>query len=155
MSQTLPAPLTERPGFLIRRLHQIHQAIFAEECVAFDVTPMQFSIMSVAGTKPGLDQTALAQEIGVDRTTLANVVARLETRGILRRVRAQTNHRLKCVHLTAAGQRTVAQMEGAVARAHNRTVEALTVEEREVFMAALRLLVNAGNDYAPAILRLA
>lgn len=155
MTQTLPAPLIDRPGFLIRRLHQIHQAIFAEECGAFDVTPMQFSIMSVAGTKPGLDQTALAHEIGVDRTTLANVVARLEKRGILRRTRSQTNHRLKCVHLTASGQRIVQQMEGAVARAHHKTIEALPKEEREAFTAALRILVNAGNDYAPAILHVA
>ena len=33
-------PLQERPGFLIRRLHQIHVALFMEECAAESITPM-------------------------------------------------------------------------------------------------------------------
>ena len=77
--------LAVRPGFLIRRLHQIHLALFAEECGAFNVTPVQFSILTAAAAQPGLEQARLAHEVGVDRTTLANVVARLEGRGLVRR----------------------------------------------------------------------
>ena len=28
-------PLEQRPGYLIRRLHQIHVALFQEKCAAF------------------------------------------------------------------------------------------------------------------------
>jgi len=35
--QSPDMPLWARPGFLIRRLHQIHYALFFEECAAFDV----------------------------------------------------------------------------------------------------------------------
>src|ERR1017187_2232352 len=70
--------LASRPGFLIRRLHQIHVALFADECATFDVTPVQYSIMTVVRAQPGLDQVRLAAEVGVDRTTLASVLARLE-----------------------------------------------------------------------------
>lgn len=154
MTQQPIAPLTERPGFLIRRLHQIHLALFAEECAGSDITPVQFSIMTVAADQPGLDQTALAHEIGVDRATLANVVARLERRGLLRRGRDQTNRRVKCIHLTATGQKTLAQMTDSVARAHRRTIGALPPGERVAFMQALRLLVDAGNDHGRALLRL-
>lgn len=28
-------PLAERPGFLARRMHQIHVSLFAERCAAF------------------------------------------------------------------------------------------------------------------------
>ena len=80
--------LARRPGFLIRRLHQIHLALFAEECGAFGVTPVQYSILTVAAAQPGLDQAALAIEVGVDRTTMADVLARLERRGLIRRSRA-------------------------------------------------------------------
>ena len=154
MTSPQPVALTERPGFLIRRLHQIHQALFAEECAAFDVTPVQYSILTVAAAQPGLDQTALAHEVGVDRTTLANVVARLERRGLIRRIRGRTNRRLKFVHLTAAGQQMVAGMSEAVSRAHQRTIAALPPARRAAFMAALRLLVDAGNEYGRAPLRL-
>ena len=75
--------LFKRPGFLLRRMHQIHLALFAEECGTFDITPVQYSIMTVAGAQPNLDQAQLAYEVGVDRATLANVVARLESKGLV------------------------------------------------------------------------
>ena len=93
--------LAARPGFLIRRLHQIHVALFAEECAAFGVTPVQFSLLSVLAMQPGLDQAALAFAVGVDRATTANVVARLEKRGLLRRRSGATDRRVKQVELTA------------------------------------------------------
>jgi MarR family transcriptional regulator, lower aerobic nicotinate degradation pathway regulator len=65
--------LAQRPGLLIRRLHQIHLALFAEECAGFDITPVQYSVMSVIVLRPGLDQAQISEEAGVDRATLANV----------------------------------------------------------------------------------
>lgn len=149
-----PASLNDRPGFLIRRLHQIHQALFAEECALFDVTPVQFSIMTIAASQPGLDQTTLSHSVGVDRTTLANVVARLERRGLLRRTRLSANRRVKCVRLTGAGQQILDGMSDAVGRAHDRTISALPPDHRTEFIDALRLLVDAGNEFSRVPLRL-
>lgn len=154
--ETRPAGrgLAERPGFLIRRLHQIHLALFAEECAAFGITPVQYSIMSVVAAQPGLDQIRLAQEVGVDRATLANVLARLETRGLLRRKQGQEDRRLKLVRLTPKGNRLLAQVVEPARRAHARTIEALPEAERATFLRALAGLVEAGNDYGRAPLRL-
>ena len=146
--------LAERPGFLVRRLHQIHLALFAEECLPFGVTPVQYSIMSVLSGQPGLDQATLAHEVGVDRTTLANVVARLEGRELVRRTQGRTDRRLKHVRLTPRGQRLVGRMHDAAQRAHDRTVEALAPGQRTAFLGALRRLVEAGNEYGRAPLRL-
>ncbi len=146
--------LASRPGFLIRRLHQIHAALFMEECAAFNVTPVQYSLMTAIAEQPGLEQARLAHEIGVDRTTLANVVARLETRGLLRRTTTKTDRRLKRVNLTANGKRLLAQMRKPAQRAHVRTIEALPPAQRTVFLHALAHLVDAGNDFGRAPLRL-
>ncbi len=151
------SPVSElacRPGFLVRRLHQIHLALFVEECSAFNVTPVQYSIMTVANEQPGLDQAALAYAVGVDRTTLANVVARLETRKLLRRTQGRTDRRLKNVTLTLQGRRLLAKMAEAALRAHERTVSALPPDERESFLRSLRRLVDAGNEYGRAPLHL-
>jgi len=147
--------LASRPGFLIRRLHQIHTALFMEECAAFNITPVQYSMMSAVAEQPGLEQARLAHEIGVDRTTLANVVARLEARGLLRRTTTKTDRRLKRVILTARGKRLLEQMSHAARRAHARTVEALPPDQRAAFLHALARLVDAGNDFGRAPLRLA
>ncbi len=146
--------LAARPGFLIRRMHQIHLALFAEECDAFDITPVQYSIMTVAGAQPKLDQAKLAYEVGVDRATLANVVARLETKGLLKRAPSPTDKRLKLVSLTARGSALLEKMRMAAQRAHERTVAALPPGERAQFMKLLIQLVDAQNDYGRAPLRL-
>lgn len=158
MSELITAPtawdLASRPGFLIRRLHQIHLAMFAEECATLGITPVQFSILSVAEAQPGLEQARLGHEVGVDRTTLANVVARLEGRGLLTRAQGQSDRRLKHVALTPAGRDLLRQMEEPARRAHARTIEALPEAEREAFLRTLATLVDAGNAYGRAPLRL-
>lgn len=147
--------LASRPGFLIRRLHQIHTALFMEECAKFNVTPVQYSMMTAIAEQPGLEQARLAQEVGVDRATLANVVARLESRGLLRRTTTKTDRRLKRVVLTAKGKRLLVQMTQAAQRAHARTVDVLSPAERAAFLHFLARLVDAGNDFGRAPLRLA
>ncbi len=54
--------LNRRLGFLIRLLHQIHLALFAEEREPFGVTPVQFSILSIAAARPGIEQGELADD---------------------------------------------------------------------------------------------
>ncbi|MFO1161503.1 MAG: MarR family transcriptional regulator [Reyranellaceae bacterium] len=154
MSNETSFPLASRPGFLIRRLHQIHLSLFAEECADFDVTPVQYSILTAVAARPGLEQAALAQEVGVDRATLANVVARLARRGLVRRLQGRQDRRLKHVFPTAACTRLLIRMEGPARRAHDRTIDALTPSARTRFIKALGHLVSAGNAHSRAPLRL-
>jgi DNA-binding MarR family transcriptional regulator len=119
------ASLTGRPGFLIRRLHQIHLALFAEECGRFGVTPVQFSLLSVVASRPGLDQSALALEVGVE-----------------------------LIYLTPAGRRMLVRMNGAAQRAHERTLGGLPARDRDRFVAFLAQLVDSGNEHGRAPMRL-
>jgi len=146
--------LFKRPGFLLRRMHQIHLALFSEECGVFDITPVQYSIMTVAGAQPKLDQAQLAYEVGVDRATLANVVARLESKGLVERSLLASDKRVKLVALSAKGETILEQMRAAVQRAHDRTIEALSGTDQKILMRLLIKLVDAQNDYGRAPLRL-
>lgn len=146
--------LAVRPGFLIRRLHQIHVALFMEECGGFDVTPMQYSIMTTVQARPGLDQARLGEVVGVDHATLANVVGRLDRRGLLRRRASPDDRRLRLVELTEAGAALPAQVDAPARPAHQRTVAALPPVERQAFVQALAQLVQDGNVHGRAPLRL-
>jgi MarR family transcriptional regulator, lower aerobic nicotinate degradation pathway regulator len=146
--------LFKRPGFLLRRMHQIHLALFAEECGTFDVTPVQYSIMTVAGAQPNLDQAQLAYEVGVDRATLANVVARLESKGLVKRSLLASDKRVKLVALSTKGEAVLEKMRAPVQRAHDRTIEALTVADQRILIRLLMALVDVQNDYGRAPLRL-
>lgn len=150
--------LRRRPGFLIRRLHQIHLALFAEECGAFGVTPVQYSIMTAIERQPKLDQASLCEEVGIDRATMADVLSRLEKRGLVTRRRSGTDQRMKLVAITAAGRRLLTRIDPHARRAHERTVDALPSEERAAFVESLTRLIAAnqvleGATQAPMSLR--
>lgn len=143
--------LTQRPGFLVRRLHQIHLALFAEECAAFALTPVQYSIMTAIRRQPGLDQVRLGEQVGIDRATMADVLARLEKCGLVARRRSGTDGRLKLATLSAAGRRLLVRIDPHAQRAHERTVAALPEQERKAFIHSLTRLVETGLtlDRAP------
>ena len=73
-------PLNQRPGFLVRRLHQIHVALFQERCAAFAITPLQYSLLSALAGRGTADQSTLAADVALDRTTTTGALKRLQSR---------------------------------------------------------------------------
>ena len=146
--------LLGRPGFLIRRLHQIHVGLFLSETREFNITPVQYSLMTALSTHGEMDQNSLSHEIGLERTSVAEVIPRLETRGLLQRRQSTEDRRVKLVKLSRKGKAMVRRMENAAQRAHDRTIEHLPAAERQLFMLQLIRLVEANNHKSVAPLRL-
>src|SRR5690606_18728333 len=99
-TQNTPAERSElftRPGFLIRRLHQIHSALFHEETSAFNITPVQYSLLSVLEQWGELDQNSLAHHVGLERSSVAEVLPRLEQRELLSRRPSERDKRARLV----------------------------------------------------------
>lgn len=147
------SPLWSRPGYLIRRLNQIHYAIFLEECAAFGITPVQYGLLTVLSINPQLDQASLAAELGIDRTTVAGVLDRLTRRGLVTRQPSRQDRRMKLAAATPGGKRLTAEMKRSMQRAQERLLEPLAPDERELFMDLLARLVESNNDVGRAFLR--
>lgn len=144
--------LWARPGFLVRRLHQIHVALFLEECKSL-ITPVQYGILTTLWVMPDLDQTSVGLEVGIDRTTTADVIKRLEARGLLERRPNPNDKRSRTVRLTPAGRKLVESLRAGMARAQERMLEPLRPAERTMFMDLLGILVDANNQYSRSELR--
>lgn len=142
--------LWERPGYLIRRLHQIHVAIFLEECADYGITPVQYAVMTALLNNPGADQVTIARDAGIDRTNVADVLARLEQRGIVRRRAGTQDRRMRIAHLTKKGDRIARDMEQASLSAQARLMEPLPPEKRRQLMTLMTELVDANNDFSRA-----
>lgn len=142
------SPLLSRPGFLVRRLHQIHTALFQIETASFGITPVQYSVMTTLSDGQARDQKAVAFEVGLERSSVADVILRLESRGIVQRSPSKADRRMKIVKLTPKGKRLVKKMQLAVDRAHARTIEALPEPDRQAFLQSLARLVQANNAQA-------
>jgi DNA-binding MarR family transcriptional regulator len=142
--------LMSRPGFLIRRLYQIHVSIFAEECAAEAVTPVQHSVLATLDQSGAIDQATLSRAVALDRTSVADIVTRLERRRLLKRYASPDDRRMTLSELTNQGRALLNRLEAASARAHERTISALPEEERALFLQTLCRLIDAKDDRAEA-----
>ncbi|TVT34352.1 MarR family transcriptional regulator [Marinobacter vinifirmus] len=145
--------LSERPGFLIRRLHQIHVALFHDECEAFGLTPVQFSVITALEDEE-LDQKQLGQKVGIDRASTTDVLRRLEKAGLIERRKCPEDGRRQLVRLTPEGESLLTKVAGSALRAHKRTLQPLTKAERERFIRYMRKIVSANNEHGRASLKL-
>ena len=136
-------PLGKRPGFLLRRLHQIHVALFAGNCARFDVTPVQYSLMSALALRVAADQTTLANDVALDRTTATGALKRLQKRGLIKRTASRNDRRAQECRLMPAGRRMLAEMETPARLAHQETIAALGARDRATLIALLGRLVDA------------
>ena len=153
-TESAGAALRSRPGFLVRRLHQIHAAMFAEECGAFNITPVQYGLMTILSEQPGLDQISLGSELGIDRTNVADVLVRLEDRGLVRRQGSRADRRMKLASLTKKGETLTRRMETHMKRAQARLMAPLGAGDRATFLELLGRLVDANNEWSRAPLRM-
>ena len=138
------------PGHHIRRLHQIAVAVFLQETEAHGITPVQFAALQAVANTPGLDQRSLAARIGLDTSTLANVVDRLETRGWMQRNASPEDKRVRLLTLTHDGEQLLAGVLPDMHRAQERILAPLPKAERKEFMRMLRTLVDANNELSRA-----
>ena len=144
-------PYHQTPGFLIRRLHQIHVAIFLEECAAFNITPVQFSLLKTLSAGTEMDQATIATQIG---GATAGVLRRLHARRLVKWRNAPHDLRAKFWRLTATGNKLVKKMAPHASRSHERLVASLTQSQLGTYIDVLRRLVDANNELGRAPLHL-
>jgi MarR family transcriptional regulator, lower aerobic nicotinate degradation pathway regulator len=144
------ARLYARPGFLLRRAHQISAAVFEDECRNVGLTPAQFGVLTVLQASPGLDQTSLARALGFDKVTVLRVLRGLEARGLAERSRAEGNLRSWSVALTDEGEKLLMQSQKPAERAYDRLMKPLSAEQQAQLVLLLMELTQGLEDRARA-----
>jgi DNA-binding MarR family transcriptional regulator len=142
-----------KPGYLFRRMQQIAVAIFVEECRAYELTPVQFAALVAIHTHPGIDATRLSAVIAFDRSTLGNVIERLEAKDYIERRPAREDKRVKLLFLTKSGAALLREIMPSVDRAQARMLQPLKPADRKTLMALLTQLVDLNNEASRVPLR--
>jgi DNA-binding MarR family transcriptional regulator len=142
-----------KPGYLFRRMQQIAVSIFIEECSEYDLTPVQFAALVAIQTHPGIDATRLSAVIAFDRSTLGNVIERLETKQYVERKPSSEDRRTKLLYLTRSGAVLLRDVMPAVDRAQARMLQPLKPADRKTLMALLTQLVDLNNEASRVPLR--
>jgi len=141
------------PGYLFRRMQQIAVAIFVEECRAHDLTPVQYAALVAIRTHPDIDATRLSAVIAFDRSTLGNVIERLEAKQYIERKPAAVDKRVKLLRVTRQGSALLREILPSVDRAQQRMLQPLQPKDRKTLLALLTQLVDLNNEASRVPLR--
>ena len=144
------ARMYARPGFLLRRAHQISAAVFEDECKAVSLTPAQFGVLTVLRSSPGLDQSSLARALGFDKVTVLRVLRGLEARGFVERAPAPESRRNLAVMLSPAGNKLLAKAQKPAELAYHRLMSPLSNEQQMQLVALLQQLTEGLEGHARA-----
>src|SRR5436190_22532774 len=113
-----------RPGFMLRRAHQIAVALFTEETGELGITTTQFGILHLLKHQPGLDQISVAKLLGLDRSTTGMVLGTLEKAGLIGRRVGKTDRRKRSLALTPEGERMLKRLKVPARRTMERQLSA-------------------------------
>jgi DNA-binding MarR family transcriptional regulator len=136
------------PGYLVRRTQQISTALFAEECANHDLTAVQYAALVAIFLHPQIDATRISQFISLDRSTLGNVLERIEAKGWVVRVGSPSDKRIKLLGLTKTGKKLLSDVQRPVKRVQERLLEPLSVADRSSFLNLLTRITFVHADVA-------
>ncbi len=133
-------------GHLIRRSHQISVAMFLQSSELENLTPVQFATLWGVKSYPEIDQLSLSKKVGIDRTTIGNVLLRLVDRGLVKRDVAKDDRRVRVLRLTDKGAQLLQASLGPVQSSQDQFLAPLNVKEKAELIRLLGKVVHAHND---------
>lgn len=139
------AGLDRSPSHLLHRALQLALDIYTEEIGSGSLTQRQYAVLSAVAAKEGCTQSDLVRATGIDRSTLAELVARLIGKGLLARERSTLDARANTVRLTPTGRAATEDASPRVAVADERILALLPANKREGFIKTLRDLAKAAG----------
>ncbi len=137
--------LAESPSHLMHRALQLALDIYAEEAGSDGLTQRQFAVLEAVAARSGLTQTDLVKATGIDRSTLADLVARMTTKGLLERERSTLDARAKAVRLSPEGEAALLAARPRVEAADKRIMALLPKSKRDSFLDLLCSLSDAAD----------
>ena len=121
--------LDDQIGFLMRRAHQRHIAIFQRILGESGLTPTQFAAMSKLAEGEEISQNQLGRLTAMDPATIKGVIARLCERGLVERLPDPGDERRVLIRLSAEGRAAMPDLLTKARAVTTATLQPLTAEE--------------------------
>ncbi|WP_417564656.1 MarR family winged helix-turn-helix transcriptional regulator [Microbacterium sp.] len=136
----LPEP-QRHIGNLIRRAQQLHLSMWART-VSAETTSAQYSILLVLEGRGEASQRELCDDVDLDRSTVADLVRRLERRGLIARRRADDDARRNVVTPTADGLRERRRLTPLVDELQRQLTAPLAPDEADCLHRGLHRMLD-------------
>lgn len=124
----------------MRRAQQRHLAVWQSE-VSTEITSVQYAALEILQRTPGVNQRQLGDELDVDRSTIAELVARMARNELIERSDDPVDKRSYVLSLTPAGKKQLATLRPRVEQVERILTARLSAAEgRELRRLLLALL---------------
>lgn len=140
-------PLDTNVGNLLRRAQQVHTSLWGGEFNG-DLTGPQYALLSALTQRAAVDQGSAGRLASLDKSTAADVIARLQRNGWLGRDRDPSDGRRYLLSLTPPARVALLQITPRVAEIQRRLLEPLAPEDRQWFTENLARLAYGGEPPA-------
>ncbi|MEV0599669.1 MarR family transcriptional regulator [Streptomyces sp. NPDC050315] len=137
--------LNTHPGHLARRLQQAHSLLWGA-MVSEEITSPQFAVLNALVEKPDIDQRTLSEHVHLDRSTIADVVARLVRRGLVERVRDPHDGRRNVLKLSDEGARLHRKLVTRTGRMNRVFLAPLDEDEQETLLRLIGRVADAAEE---------
>jgi DNA-binding MarR family transcriptional regulator len=138
-------PLEPEPerhiGYLIRRAQQQHVAVWSRVASA-EISSVQYTILVVLDRLGEASQRELCDAVDLDRSTIADLVSRMERRGLVERRRDPDDARRKTVTLAEPGRVERERLRPLVNEVQETLTRSMSPVERRALRAGLRALLG-------------
>ena len=140
--------LSTSPSHLLRRANQFATDLFDDEDEADGLTQRQLAVLYAVDQSDGMSQTDLVKATGIDRSTLADMIVRMQKRELVLRRRTEADQRANSVKISPAGRRALRAALPAILKSDVALLEALPARQRGEFVKCLTLLSDAYAEKA-------
>jgi len=125
---------------LLKRANQHAASVFAEATARSGLTMRQFTVLRAVEEHDGISQTSLAVLTSIDRSTLAELVARLIDQGYLQRRRTKDDGRTNALRMSPAGRRALKAAEPGAREVDQALMAEVPMRYRRALLEGLRAL---------------
>lgn len=125
---------------LMRKLFQEHTASWQGKLPT--ITKPQYSVMRSIADDPGIKQNELIEAAVSTKATLAEMLVRMEKRGLIFREQDPEDKRSRCVYLTAAGRELLESINSVADEVDESYLARLTSDERSEFVRLLNKMIE-------------
>lgn len=113
------------------------------DAASANITPAQLNLLIKIRNNPGLSQTALAKDNGIERSTLGEIVDRFEQRGWIERRRHRADRRVYALYVSAEGDLLLDDLVPAAVAEDAALTTGWSEDDRNTL---LRLLCRLADD---------
>jgi DNA-binding MarR family transcriptional regulator len=133
-------PLTELPGYALRRAANAMMAELAARLAELDVRISEASVLQVIADRTDLTSSDIGKILDIQRANMVPLLGRLEAANLIRR--EPIDRKSQAVVLTELGQTRLSDVRRVTAQFEDDLMARIPARHREHFLPALQALTD-------------